>query len=180
MRNLPVLAALASVSVLAAPQPPRPPAPSVRPAPSPIVRLRRDPAVAFLSVHGTSDGRNAAVLEFHGQVVNKGNAAFVSPPAQARVQILESRPQGGAPIVLLDRALDNLAAGAAFVLTARRPYTRNQQFPPTFSLVLSYDPDILHDGNPENDDADSSNNRVDIAGAVIDHEWPQVVVARGR
>lgn len=183
MRRSLVFAALVASAALAAPQtpkPPVPPGPPVRPVPTPIVRLCRDPAAVFLIARGSPLGPNRAVLDFEGQVVNKGNAAFVSPPQQARAQILESRPQGGAPIVLADKPLDNLAPGRGLVVTVRRAFTRNQQFPPTFSLLLSYDPDILHDGNPENDDCDQSNNRVDLAGAVIDHEWPNMVIARPR
>lgn len=179
MKALPLLALLASLAPQAVSQVPRTPVPggpAVRPAPTPIRQICRDPAAASLTSMVTTNQGNAGVLLLQGNIVNRGNAAFVSPAAQARVQILEGRPQGGAPIVLLDQPLTNLQPGHGFLVTARRAFTRNQQFPPTFSLILSYDPDILQDGNPENDDCNSFNNRIDLAGSVIDHEWPRQVV----
>lgn len=172
---------LLSASVSAqAPPPPRPTVPPVKPKVTPIQPPCRDPAAVYLMSQVVFQRQDAGQIQLTGQVVNRGNAAFVSPPQQARVKILESRPQGGAPIILADKPLDNLPAGHALGIQVRRAWTRNVQFPPTFSLILSYDPDILHDGNPENDDCNMSNNQIDLQGAIIDHEWPNQVLGRPR
>lgn len=171
---------LVLASTPAAAQVPKPTVPSVRPVVTPIQQVCRDPAAVFLISRVVSQRRESGVLDFEGQIVNKGNAAFVSAAVQARAQILESRPNGLQPLVLVDRPLENLPPGGGVLLQFRRAFTRNQQFPPTFSLILSYDPDILHDGNPQNDDCNQSNNRIDLAGSVIDHEWPRQVIQRPR
>lgn len=179
-RNGTPLVVLVLASAPAAAQVPKPTVPSVRPVVTPIQQLCRDPATVVLISRVVSQRRDSGVLDLEGQVVNKGNAAFVSPAVQARVQILESRPHGLPPLVLVDRPLENLPPGHGGVIQVRRAFTRNQQFPPTFSLILSYDPDILHDGNLQNDDCNQSNNRIDLAGSVIDHEWPNPAIARPR
>lgn len=171
---------LVLASAPAAAQVPKPTVPSVRPVVTPIQPPCRDPATVFLISRVVSQRPDSGVLDLEGQIVNRGNAAFVSPAVQARAQILESRPRGQQPLVLVEVPLENLPPGRGVLLRFRRAFTRNQQFPPTFSLILSYDPDILHDGNPQNDDCNQSNNRIDLAGAVIDHEWPNQVIARPR
>jgi hypothetical protein len=164
----------------AAPPPPRPTHSIVKPTPTPKPRTCRDPAAVYLMSRVVVQQPGGGQIEIVGQIVNRGNGAFVSPPMQAHVKIVESRPQGGAPIVRADQPLANLPPGNGVVLRFQRPWTRNVQFPPTFSLVITYDPDILHDSNPENDDCDQSNNQIDLAGAVIDHEWPNQVMGRPR
>ena len=181
MKRILAVAAIAFTQVAwTAPPPPRPSVPPVKPAPTPIQPLCRDPAAVYLMSQVAVQRQDGGTIELTGQVVNRGNADFVSPARQARVQILESRPQGGAPIVQTDMPLDNLPAGHGMTIKARRSWVRNVQFPPTFSLVLSYDPDILHDGNPQNDDCNMSNNQIDLQGAMIDHEWPNRVYGRPR
>jgi hypothetical protein len=164
----------------AAPPPPRPTAPAVKPKPKPIPRTCPDPAVVYLSSRVVANQPGGELIELTGQIINRGNAPFVSRAGQAEVQILVSRPQGAAPLVLARKALVDLPAGHGAPLQVRRAWSRNVQFPPTFSLLISYDPDILQDENLQNDDCTQTNNQVDLAGAVIDHEWPNPVFGRPR
>ena len=41
------------------------------------------------------------------------------------------------------------------------------EFPPDYIVKISYDPDILIDGNPDNDDCNPGNNEVTRSGAGI-------------
>lgn len=41
------------------------------------------------------------------------------------------------------------------------------EFPPTYRLLIGYDPDILLDGNPNNDDCNSNNNQLERSGADV-------------
>jgi len=181
MKRLLAATVLALSSIVgAAPPPPRPTVPAVKPKPTPVPRICPDPAAVAFSSRVVVQQPGGGEIELSGVVHNRGNAAFVSRPGQAEVQILTSRPPGEAPLVLARKALFNLQAAQSISIQFRRAWPRNVQFPPTFSLVISYDPDILFDGNPQNDDCTQANNQMDLAGAVIDHEWPNPVSGRAR
>lgn len=170
--------ALSSIAWGAPAPPPHQTVPPVKPGVPPIQRTCPDPAVVYLMSRVVVEQPGGGQIELTGQVVNRGNAPFVSRPGQAEAQILVSRAAGEAPLVLARQALVNLQVGHGGSIQFRRFWPRNVQFPPTFSLVISYDPDILQDGDPKNDDCSQANNRIDLAGSVIDHEWPRLVTQR--
>jgi hypothetical protein len=41
------------------------------------------------------------------------------------------------------------------------------EFPPSYRLVIAYDPDISNDGNPANDDCNGRNNVQSVTSAQI-------------
>jgi hypothetical protein len=65
----------------------------------------------------------------------------------------------------------NLAPGATETVAYERAWNSSSpsegEFPPSYRLLITYDPDIYMDGNPENDDCDLSNNQMDRSGTGI-------------
>ncbi|HQC38406.1 MAG: hypothetical protein PHX90_03475 [Thermotogota bacterium] len=101
---------------------------------------------------------------------------FSSGPNQA-VALLYQMPSyvpcssatGGT--VLVQKEIRTLAAGATIVLVYERDWDSSSpnegEFPNCYRLMISLDPDIYLDGNPDNDDCSQNNNRVDRSGADI-------------
>lgn len=52
-----------------------------------------------------------------------------------------------------------------------RPVRIRTEFPPTYTLLISYDPDIYLDANKNNDDCNRNNNKKELTGAEINRLW---------
>jgi hypothetical protein len=105
-----------------------------------------------------------------GTVKNVGGAPYVSGPNQQIAQLYEINP-GGRPRLVASRAFQNLAPNEAVTVTFERDWNSASpaegEFPPTYRLLVTYDPDIRLDGNTKNDDCNSGNNVKDRAGSDI-------------
>lgn len=69
------------------------------------------------------------------------------------------------------REFTSLASGATTTVHFQRAWDASSpaegEFPPTYKLVISYDPDIFIDGNPKNDDCTQRNNQLVRSGQAI-------------
>jgi len=115
-------------------------------------------------------------IRITGVVKNIGSKAFQSGPNQAKAYLYQLPP--GVPpssattgTVVAEREIRNLAPGASINLTWERDWNSSSpsegEFPNSYRLLISYDPDIYMDGNDNNDDANQNNNKKERSGTDI-------------
>lgn len=92
-----------------------------------------------------------------GTVKNLGRAPYVSNPRQQSVYLYEV-PASGPSRLVAQRAFQNLAPDEAVTVAFERDWRSSEEFPPSYRVMVGYDPDILLDSNPKNDDCVSTNN----------------------
>lgn len=80
-------------------------------------------------------------------------------------------PSGNPGNLVAQQNFANLDAGATITVSYTRRWNASSpaegEFPPDYILVLTYDPDLFIDGNDENDDTNTDNNRVERNGQGI-------------
>lgn len=96
-----------------------------------------------------------------GVVENKGGGLFDSSAGQQSVQLYEGTT------LLATQEFEDLAAGATVSVTHEMSWNTNNEFPPTFRVLIAYDPDISIDGNDNNDDCATSDNVLERDGSEI-------------
>jgi len=149
------------------------PGPKVKPTVPLPVKECRDPAAESLTFVILS--RDAAhpmrgQIRITGVVRNVGNAEFVSDPRQAKAILFET-PQGASPTDRAHQAIARLAPGASLTLTYQTSWDSAREFPPKYTLLVDYDPDIRSDANRKNDDCNANNNRRELTGEQINRGW---------
>lgn len=108
----------------------------------------------LLEQTSTTTGR----VEIKGIVDNYGSQAFMSGEGQQAAQLWEV-DAGGQSKMVSSVEFQNLALNETVEVTYERDWSTADEFPPqSYRLLLSYDPDILLDGNPNNDDCNPNNN----------------------
>ena len=109
------------------------------------------------------------LVRITGRVVNNGGD-FTSSSGQQSVVLYEV-PLGGRGRVVARRDFTNLLSGQSIEVSYQRDWDASSpaegEFPPTYRVALSYDPDIYIDGNEGNDDCVSANNSLDVSGMGI-------------
>ena len=145
---------------------PRPPLPIATVKPTTIVCI--DPAATAIEYSMiTKQTPTSGVVRIKATVKNVGNGAYVSRLEQQEAQ-LYMVPAGGAnPQLIARQRFQNLDPGGVVTVIADRPWSTSTEFPPSFRLVIAYDPDIRNDGNPKNDDCRMTNNTLDRQGTEI-------------
>jgi hypothetical protein len=129
---------------------------------------RIDPAVTALKVRMLKRlSPYEARIAIIGYVKNIGNKDFKSSPNQQSATLVKKIPGVRAPQLLKQRKFTVLPAGKGFTVSYVMNWQTSQEFPPSFELYLNYDPDIRLDGNPQNDDAVSTNNSKQIVGGKL-------------
>jgi hypothetical protein len=125
-----------------------------------------DPAaqrIDFSIVSRTSQFRGR--VRIVGVVKNVGLAAYESGPNQQSAQLYADGK------FLVQQAFQNLAPSQEVTVTYERNWDASSpaegEFPPTYKLLIVYDPDIRLDGNPKNDECTSANNKKERSGADI-------------
>jgi len=154
-------------------QPPVVPQEKLRTPIPPVIKECRDPAAVSLTFQVLSRDRaypTQGRIRLTGVVKNVGNVAFESDPRQASAQLTEQSP-GGRPAIRAQQDIANLAPNATITLTYELAWDTAREFPPTFTLLLSYDPDIYLDANKKNDDCNQNNNKKELTGAAINAGW---------
>ena len=106
-------------------------------------------------------------VRIRATVKNVGNAPYVSRPEQQEAQLYAVFAGGGNPQLVARQRFQNLEPGSAISLTYDRFWSTSNEFPPSYRLVIAYDPDIRNDGNLKNDDCRMSNNTLDRPGSDI-------------
>lgn len=108
-----------------------------------------------------------------GVVKNVGTTAYESGPTQQTVQLYEG-PYFGLPTgrrLVAQQAFQNLAPGQEISVRYERDWysasPAEGEFPPSYTVMISYDPDIGHDSNPKNNDCVNTNNMKERNGDDI-------------
>jgi len=143
--------------------------PGSRPCPDPAAY-----AIRFQIVRRDSQFKGR--IRITGIVKNVGGKAFVSNPRQAGVYLYEL-PAGVPPAsattgrVVAQRQIANLAPGATISLSYERNWNSSSpsegEFPNSYRLLITYDPDIYMDANKQNDDCNQGNNKKNRSGTEI-------------
>lgn len=101
------------------------------------------------------------------RVTNIGNTDFNSGSGQQSIQLLR-RPLGSTTETLLEENnFTEINHGDQITIVVVINWDIAIEFQPEFILNISYDPDIAIDGNENNDDSNSSNNRFVLSGSDI-------------
>ncbi len=129
---------------------------------TPILLACPDPSASSIDFALVSRAtRFTGRVRVTGTVKNVGGAPYVSG-ANQQLALLYEIPLGGRPRLVAQRAFQNLAPNEVATVTFDRDWNASSpaegEFPPNYRLVISYDPDILLDSNPKNDDCGASNN----------------------
>ncbi len=111
-------------------------------------------------------------IRITGEVKNVGSTPFQADPRQAVAALTETAP-GARPVTRAQQNIGNLAPGASLTLTYERDWNTATEFPPTYGLQITYDPDIYLDANKKNDDCNQKNNKAQLTGAQINSAWPK-------
>ena len=106
-------------------------------------------------------------VDIVGLVRNVGRGNYASGRGQQSVELLEQWP-GSSPSVIETATFTHLNAGTDIRVTYRQNWVVSREFPPRYTLRISYDPDIRIDGNPRNDDCRLNNNETAIEPRQID------------
>lgn len=118
------------------------------------------------------DAPFTGVATITGTITNIGTADYESGEEQQLLLLYERQLGATSPGTLVSQlAFKDLAVGASVQVTfTRNWYTASPaegEFPPDYILIISYDPDIFLESNPNNDDSNSSNNRIEESGSAI-------------
>jgi hypothetical protein len=108
-----------------------------------------------------------------GVVQNIGQGAFESRQGQQEVQLYENSQ------LIASTPFQNLSPGQEVEVVYERNWDTSSpsegEFPPTYRLVITYDPDIEMDGNPRNDDTNNSNNTKERSGSDINRLFSEEI-----
>jgi hypothetical protein len=113
-----------------------------------------------------ADGEFNALVKIEGVVRNAGTSGYISNPNQQMALLYEQNP-GGTPKLVATKTFSTLAANAVLKFSYPRSWDKSAEFPPTYTLIISFDPDIYIDGNNNNDDSNTANNKLSKSGEAI-------------
>lgn len=126
-------------------------------------------ALEFEILSRESDYRGR--VRITGTVRNVGAVAYDSGPNQQSVQLWEDVQGVSEKQPVASRAFEDLAPDQEVTVSYVRSWNASSpaegEFPPSYLLLISYDPDIAMDGNEGNDDCRSTNNRKERSGMEI-------------
>src|SRR5690606_23599309 len=92
---------------------------------------------------------------------------YRSSEGQQTIQLLE-KPASGKSILLTNKKFKDLDAGGTLEIEhIVQGWQSSQEFPSSFILRISFDPDLYIDANPQNDDAHQNNNSIERHGQEI-------------
>jgi len=104
---------------------------------------------------------------------NVGGADFTSGPGQQSVQLWEDVPGVNEKQPVKAQNFQNLARNQEVRVSIERDWTASTEFPASYEARIAYDPDILSDGNENNDDCNMNNNMKRHDGASISAMFTQ-------
>jgi hypothetical protein len=107
-----------------------------------------------------------ATVKIEGVVRNAGTLNYNSGANQQLALLYEQNPGG---VIKLVRTIpfQNLAVNAVVKVAYTRSWDKSAEFPPTYTLIISFDPDIYIDGNNNNNDSNTANNKIVKSGDAI-------------
>jgi hypothetical protein len=104
---------------------------------------------------------------------NVGGADFASGPGQQSVQLWEDVPGVNEKQPVKQQEFQNLARDQKISISIERDWTASTEFPASYEARISYDPDILADGNENNNDCNMNNNKKQTDGTEISAMFTQ-------
>ncbi|GAO44267.1 hypothetical protein [Flavihumibacter petaseus] len=109
------------------------------------------------------------VVKIEGVLKNTGGLAYSTAVNQQSLLLYEN--SGSGPRLVATKVFQNLAPGAEVRVSFTRNWNKSSpaegEFPPVYTVVVSFDPDIYIDGNDNNDDSNAANNRLEKSGSFI-------------
>ncbi len=106
------------------------------------------------------------IVTITGTIKNIGDD-FRSSEGRQAVHLLE-KPAGSGKSIMLDiKEFTDLDTGETLEVSFQREWYAGMEFPPSFIVRVSYDPDIYLDGNEQNDDSNNGNNAIERSGQEI-------------
>jgi hypothetical protein len=105
-------------------------------------------------------------IRVEGTVRNVGRRTYTSGTGQ-QVAVLYEMIAGGATRAVGSVSFRNVAPNAMIKVYYTRTWRTSDEFPPTYKLVIGFDPDLYIDGNVDNDDSNAANNEVSRSGADV-------------
>jgi hypothetical protein len=121
-------------------------------------------AINFTVVSAKSELIGTVKIE--GVVRNAGTSDYTSN-ANQQIALLYEQIPGGNPKLVKRQPFQNLPVNATVKVFYERRWNKSDEFPPTYTLVISFDPDIYIDGNNNNDDSNTANNKLSKSGEAI-------------
>jgi hypothetical protein len=123
----------------------------------------RAKTIEYSLVERLSD--TAIRVQIKGTIENIGTQAFSSPPGSQAVRLYEDGVEvEGAAVEFTDLAVDE-----TLDLVYTRDWDQSDEFLPSYyTLIVTYDPDILIDGTTTNDDCRFENNTAIRSTGPID------------
>lgn len=121
-------------------------------------------AINFSVVSAKSEFVGSVKIE--GVVKNVGTLNYISNANQQMALLYEQTP-GGTPKLVATKVFQNLAVNATVKFSFIRTWNKADEFPPTYILIIAFDPDIYIDANKNNDDSNVANNRLSKSGTEI-------------
>lgn len=125
-------------------------------------------SIAF-SVVGRGKDQYRATVMIEGVVRNVGIMKYVSGANQQSAHLYEDN--GGIIKLVATQVFQNLDVNATVKVSFTRSWYKASpaegEFPPIYILIIGYDPDIYIDGNTNNDDANSNNNKLSKSSSEI-------------
>jgi len=138
-----------------------------------IRQLRRcpDPAVTAVDFQVLSQNNFKGRVRIIARMKNVGQKAFLSNPTQQALHLYQTYPGASGGTLVANRTFGNLKPGQTFAISYDRNWNASSpsegEFPPSYRAIISYDPDITMDSNPNNDDCNGSNNSMEKSGTAI-------------
>lgn len=110
--------------------------------------------IEYSLVSRTSE--SAGTILVKGVVDNFGLADYLSSPGQQSVQLWADSS------MIVEVPFEDLAVGETVTIEHERIWDANSELPAAvhYMLLVTYDPDIFDDGNPNNDDCQLGNNLI--------------------
>jgi ABC-type antimicrobial peptide transport system permease subunit len=138
----------------------------------PVALLKNDIELAAESINFSVvrviDKFNARV-KIEGVIHNVGRLNYTSAPDEQVALLYEEN--GGAWRLVASRPFQNLAVNATVKVSFTRSWNKSSpaegEFPPNYILIVGLDPDIYIDGNNNNDDYNTANNKFTKSSAEI-------------
>lgn len=87
--------------------------------------------------------------------------------AEQQVAILYENTPGAGSRAVATKAFGNVAVNGTVKFSYYKDWQTSDEFPPTYTAVIVFEPDIYTDGNDNNDDSNASNNKKTVEGAQI-------------
>ena len=103
------------------------------------------------------------VVRITGVVTNYGQSPFLSAEGQQSALLFEGDQ------LVAQQDFTNLDVDEDVVVSFERTWSTVDEFrPPSYMLMVDYDPDIDIDGNPDNDDCNRNNNERTRSTSALD------------